>query len=339
MTKLLPACLVIAAIACGGGGAPIAYDDLDQELQQARCTRLVRCGLFDDQAACLTYFWVLSDPSLAGAIAAHKVDYDGQAARQCVDATAVQSCDRTADDVRSPPEACSRMFGGTLAGGAACSIDAECASGTCEMPVTCPEIGCCVGSCRAAQAPGGAGATCARSRDCAGGLICAQDRTCRAPARAGEDCRADGECAAGLACINPLSTMPGTCRALPHVGQPCPYGSCADEGLRCDNVSLPQICVAYGLVGDACSGPDTCSPYLECGATPPVCNPFPTVGQMCDAGCGGVAYCARINGAPLGTCSAPQPNGSPCTAYNECASFYCEAGPVFDSCKDAPVCF
>jgi hypothetical protein len=41
----------------------------------------------------------------------------------------------------------------------------------------------------------------------------------------------------------------------------------------------------------------------------------------------------------LGRCSAPQSNGSPCNAYNECASFYCEAGPVFDSCKDPPVCF
>ena len=339
MTKLLRSCLlVVAASACGGGGGSIAYEDLDQQLQQARCQRLVRCGLFNDQASCLGYFWVLPNPGLAAAIAGHKVDYDGELARQCVDATAARSCDDTAPDVRRPSDACSRMFGGTLEGGAACSIDEVCASGTCETPATCPQNGCCVGTCRPARPPGGAGASCAKARDCVDGLICAQDRTCRAPAGAGEDCHANIECAPGLACINPLSTTPGTCRALPHRGEPCPYSACADTGLRCEEYS--RTCVPYGLLGDVCSGTDTCSPYLECHATTPAtCQPTPTLGQMCAVACGGVAYCAQLNGAPLGTCTAPQSNGAPCRSYNECASFYCAPGPAFDSCADAPVCF
>jgi hypothetical protein len=161
------------------------------------------------------------------------------------------------------------------------------------------------------------------------------DRSCRAPAPAGADCAADRECASGLGCINPLATMPGTCRALPHPDEECPYARCADEGLRCDPVS--GRCVALGLPGAPCTGAGDCSPYLECDADAHTCRAFPQLGMPCGAGCGGEAFCAR-NGGPTGTCAAPQPNGSPCTAYNECASFYCESGPIFDSCKDAPVC-
>jgi len=331
--RLLVAALGLAATACSEPS--IAFDQLDRELQRARCERLVRCGLFADDASCLAYFWVLSDPSVAGAIAARKVDYDGALARQCVDATAAQSCDLTAPEARAAPAACSRMLAGTLAGGAACAIDAECASGTCE-PATCPEIGCCVGACRPVQPPGAAGTACAKSSECAPALVCASDRTCRELASSGQDCASDRECAAGLGCINPLSTMPGTCRALPHRGEDCPYLRCADEGLRCDEAT--RRCVALGLPGAACSGPGECSPYLECDPDAQRCREFPQLGMPCRAGCGGEAFCLR-DGAPTGTCAAPQPDGSPCTAYNECASFYCEAGPIFDSCKDAPVCF
>lgn len=328
------AVVVLAAAACGAPS--IALDQLDQEIQAARCERLVRCGLFADDASCLAYFWVLSDPSLHGAVAVHKVGYDGAVAKRCVEALAAQSCDRTAPDARTDPGVCAGMFSGTLAGGAACSIDAECASATCEMPDDCPAIGCCVGSCRAAQAPGGSGTACAKASDCASGLVCAANRSCRAPAPAGADCAADRECATGLGCINPLPTMPGTCRALPHRDEDCPYGRCADEGLRCDPAS--GRCVALGLPGAPCSGAGDCSPYLECDAGGKTCRAFPQLGMPCRAGCGGEAFCAR-NEAPTGICAAPQPNGSPCTAYNECASFYCEAGPIFDSCKDAPVCY
>ena len=81
------------------------------------------------------------DPSVGAAIAAHKVDYDGERARQCVDAIANQSCDVTADDAHLSPIACSEMLTGHVAGGDSCSIDVECASGTCILPENCPDFG------------------------------------------------------------------------------------------------------------------------------------------------------------------------------------------------------
>lgn len=325
----------LVAIALAACSTPsIAFERVDQEMQRARCERLTRCGLFADEGSCLDYFWVLSDPGLAAAVAAHQVAYDGAIAAQCVDALAAQSCDLTALDARTGPTACSRMVRGTLAAQSPCSFDAECVSGVCEIG-ECPPAGCCIGSCRATQATAGADQPCARPTDCADGLVCASSRACRAPAGAGEDCASDRECAAGLGCINPLATMPGTCRALPHLGEDCPYGRCADEGARCD--AARGRCTPTGLPGAPCGGPEDCSPYLECDADAHACRAFPQRGMACSTGCGGEAYCARSTG-PTGVCAAPQPNGSPCTAYNECASFYCASGPIFDSCNDAPVC-
>ena len=64
-------------------------------MQRARCERLTRCGLFADEGSCTDYFWVLSDPGLAAAVAAHEVEYDGAVAELCVEALAAQSCDLT----------------------------------------------------------------------------------------------------------------------------------------------------------------------------------------------------------------------------------------------------
>jgi hypothetical protein len=335
-SRRLPSALGLAVALAACSAPSVAFDELDQALQQARCERLVRCGLFADEASCARYAWVVSSVDLAGAVAAHKVDYDGARAKDCVDATAEQSCDLSAPDARATAAGCAQMLAGRIADGEACSIDVECRSGVCTLPIDCPEVGCCVGACRTTQAAGGPASACDQPRDCAAGLVCGRARACLAPAGAGEDCGSDRECADGLGCINPLTTMLGTCRALPHAGEDCPYLRCADEGLRCDEAT--HRCVALGLPGAPCGGPDECSPYLTCDATAHSCRELPTLGMPCDTGCGGVAYCAR-GGRPTGTCSAPQASGAPCAAYNECASFYCQPGPVFDSCQDPPACF
>jgi hypothetical protein len=327
------AVVLAAAAVAGCSTPPIAFDQLDQEVQRARCEHLTRCGLFADEGACLDYFWVLSDPGLAAAVAVHRVEYDAAVARLCVESLAGQGCDLTMPDARTDPSACTKMLRGTQAALLPCSFDAECVSGVCELGEC--SNGCCLGTCRAVLPPGGDGLPCTKATDCKDGLVCGMSRTCHAPAAAGEDCASDRECAAGLGCINPLTTMPGTSRVLPHLGEECPYGRCADEGARCDTAS--GACQFVGLPGAACNEPGDCSPYAECDTAAHLCRAFPRLGMPCTAGCGGEAYCAR-NGGPTGVCATPQPNGSPCTAYNECASFYCASGPIFDSCNDAPVC-
>jgi hypothetical protein len=275
---------------------------------------------------------------LAGALAAHKLDYDGERAKQCVDATAKQSCDLTAHDSHVAPTACAQMFAGKVAGGDSCSIDAECASGTCELPATCPEKGCCVGACRPAQAPGKAGDPCAKAHDCVDGLVCGSDKMCHVPAAVGMPCGSDRECGDGLGCIGASSLMPGACRALPHVGEPCPYLRCAEENLRCDDTKT-HTCVTLGLTGDPCPASIECSSGLECELATHLCRELPTLGMPCDSTCGGDSFCSFDSSGVMGTCVAPLANMSPCDGYNQCASFYCEQGPIFDSCKAPYVCY
>lgn len=330
------ALLSVAAMACSGPS--IAFSDLDQELQQARCERLARCGIFPDEASCMTFSRIVPDASLAGAVAAHKVSYDGERAKQCVDATAKQSCDLTTHDSHLGLKACSEMYSGTVAGGASCSIDAECASGTCELPALCPEKECCIGTCRAAQSPGKAGASCAKTRDCVDGLACGADKTCHAPGDVGASCGSDRECGDGLGCVGIVGTSPGTCRLLPHAGEPCPYLRCADENVRCDDANT-HTCVPFGLPGDPCPMGTECAFGIECEAATQRCREFPTLGMPCDSACGGDSFCSFEGTSTMGTCVAPFANSSPCDGYNQCASFYCEQGPIFDSCKDPYVCF
>jgi hypothetical protein len=332
---VLRARAIVAVVAAACSGPVIRFEDLAQELQRARCEQRARCGLFPDAAACARYARVVPDPSLAAAIAAHKVAYDGERASQCVDALARQGCDLTTRDAHSGPAACAEMFAGTLAGGDACSIDAACVSGTCDLPALCPPTGCCVGSCRAAARPARAGGPCARPHDCIDGLVCARDGTCRTPAGAGEACGSDRECGDGLGCIGALSATPGTCRPLPHAGEPCPYLRCADLNLRCDDSAR---CVPVGLVGDPCPTATECSPDLRCDPATLTCREYPTLGMPCTGVCGGDSFC-RLETDDAGTCVALLANTAPCDGYLQCASFYCEQGPLFDSCKDPYVCF
>lgn len=327
--------LVIAAMACGRPSS-VAYSELDQEMQQARCGRLVRCKLFPDEASCHAYSRATSDPSVSAAIAAHKIDYDGERARQCVDAIASQSCDLTAHDAHIPPSACSEMFTGRVADGEACSIDVECASGTCDLPMSCPEMGCCFGICRATQTPGKVGDACAKLRDCKTGLVCGQDLTCHAPAGVGEACGSDRECVDGLACVGAGST-PGTCRALPHAGELCSYQRCADENLRCDENT--HTCVPVGLPGDPCPTSTECAIGMECDATTHLCREYPTLGMPCNGTCVGDSFCRFDASGGPGTCVALLANNSPCDGNQQCASTFCEDGPVFRSCIDPYKCF
>ena len=325
------------AMACGHP-ATVAYADLEQELQQARCEHLARCKLFPDEASCMAFSRVVPDTSIAAAIANHKIDYDGERARQCVDATAKQSCDITAHDAHLPPAACTQMYVGRVADGAPCFMDVECASGSCDVPVaTCPEIGCCMGMCRATRPPGGAGDACSNQRDCRDGLVCGQDAKCHAPAAVGEACRVDHECGDGLACVGASGDIPGACRALPHVGEPCPFQRCADQNLRCDGDS--HRCVAVGLPGDPCPKSTECSIDMECDATTHLCREFPSLGMPCDGTCVADSFCAPGPAGGAGICLALLANNMPCDGDQQCLSAFCEDGPVFRGCIDRYVCF
>lgn len=327
---------VVGLLGACGSSASTALGDFDEAVQRASCERLARCSLFPDVASCLSYFRLPLNVSIPAAVDAGKARYDAEQASDCIERAAQRSCDLTSGDLRAQVGSCGRVFAGTLPGGTACSLDAECASGTCTFPADCPESGCCTGACREVAAPGAAGAGCAKDRDCQGNLVCAKDKLCRSIGGAGDDCAADRECGDGLACIDPKPMMPGTCRPLPHLGEECPYLRCADEGLRCDS-SGTHRCVALGLPGSPCASGADCSPYMECNPETRMCQATPSLGEPCTANCQGASYCL-LDAGGNGTCVAPKENGAACESVNECASYYCFVGPVFDSCTDPPVC-
>jgi hypothetical protein len=325
------------AAACGSNAPSIAYSDLDDALQKARCEQLVRCHEFPDQASCTSFSRVLPNTSIAAAISAGKIHYDGAQAQDCVTQTSQLSCDTTAHDAHVTPAACDQMFAGTVAGGTSCSLDEECASGTCDLPASCPDFGCCVGSCRPTQAAAGPGGSCARITDCKSGLVCGGDDTCHTPGAMGATCAIDRECTDNLACVGGSASTAGTCQPLPKLGEACPFFRCADANLRCD--STTTRCVAFGLPGDPCPTGSECGFNFECNTTTMLCEPFPTLGMACDGNCQGESYCAIREGATTGTCSALLANNAACDGDQQCQSSDCQDGAAFSSCIDKYVCY
>lgn len=313
--------------ACGDDAPAIDLQALHGETVRSRCDRLVRCGLLASQETCLAYFRVPDEDDLHAAIEAGKIRYDGASALRCLDSLAALPCDETSREARAPIEACARMFRGRLEVGEACEFDLECASGSCDE-APCPADRCCAGTCLATRVAA-AGAPCTRDDECALDAFCSSQRTCTPLAGRGQPCRLDAHCESGLACIGASELQDGACRALPLLGESCPYMRCAELGAMCNSASL---CVPVGLPGAPCATDADCSLFTLCGPSN-LCIDVPRLGEPCDFTCAGEAWCSQ------GTCVAPLENTAPCTADNQCASLYCEEGVAFDQCADRPICF
>ena len=322
--RLLFAALVV--VGCGDNLQGTELDELGEARRAAECERLVRCGLFTQQNVCTTFFRDDGDPDLEAAVGESKLRYDARAARQCVAALSATSCDATDAESRSMPEACRRMFEGLVEDGGDCAFDLECRSGTCDAP-GCPRSMCCAGRCNETRIDVDLGGECILDAQCAEGAACAKDGRCRALAVAGGSCDRDVECDVGLACVGATEFQTGTCRPLPAIGEACPYQRCAEIGARCRD----GVCAPVGLPGDPCTTATDCSVYAECDAGG-ICRDYPTLGQSCSTACAGDAWCRE------GSCVPPRENLEQCGADNECASLFCDVGPLFDYCTDLPVC-
>ena len=331
---LRPSLLVVAAvlgIGCGDNLAPLALDDLELARHTAVCERLVRCGLYADQATCEATFRSSTDPDLAAAVHDGIIAYDGGNAEACLAAIAAQSCDVTSREARRLPPSCDHILTGTRDAGETCYFDAECASGDCAE-ASCPRDLCCAGACAPVRAPVAIDGACETTRDCVDQAFCGRDHVCHALATMGQACDLDADCAYGLACIG-AGIDPGACRALPALGEACPYLRCADLGALC---SASGVCAAAGP-GAACTSDADCSTVGQCDPAMHVCTGFPTLGMPCITRCVGDAWCNHAVGQPM--CEAPLATGSPCNTDDQCATLVCEEGPIFDTCIAPAVCF
>jgi hypothetical protein len=322
---------IAVALACGSPS--VRLEDFELAAQDAKCTRLVRCGLFASADACDGYFRSPPASSLGPAKTARRLDFDGVAAKQCNEALAAEGCDATSREVRVVPDACLNMFQGHVVDGDPCSFDQECASSRCDLPA-CGDGVCCVGTCGPTRPRGRAGDACDRMSECIDGFC--SDHVCHSLGVAQATCTGDEQCDYGLACLQTSPSLPGACGKLPKIGELCPYRRCGDLNATCD---ASTHCMARGLPGAPCSAHGDCSAFAECDMTNHVCIDLPRLGMRCDVACAGDAWCDFEADPTLGTCMEPQPNGTPCDEADKCASQSCKPGPVFDSCQDYPVCF
>jgi hypothetical protein len=326
--------LALILAACGDNitGTPLA--EFQAEADAARCSYFMRCGLFASADTCAAFFRDRPDVNVDAALAAGKVFYNGVAAEKCHAALAAQSCDLSSREGRVLPDACDHIFGGTLDEGETCAFDAECSSGRCDAGDCNPALACCSGTCLARRERADIGGACDTSADCVVDSFCTPEHACAALVAEAGECRADGECDYGLACIGASELQPGNCRAMPLLGESCPYLRCAEVEATCSATS--HTCVALGLPGATCASSADCSPFARCDMGTMTCADVPTLGMPCQGACAGEAFC-DVSGSM--TCAAPLPNTSPCSSDDQCASLFCAEGPVFDACADRQACF
>ncbi len=368
-------CLVLGSGACGntddgglsggGGGTPIALDDLPPLYSAAYCSVLESClgplfSLYVADDCTTTTTRRLEDGDfnlLKDAVVAKRITYHGENAQACLDAIAGRACDAL---LERNPQACEDTFVGSVTGGGACEIDEECeGSNVCRIDASCP--GTCV-------PPSVAGGDCQGENDhCASGLNCSNETMkCTTPAQHGDSCHgaADPQCAPNLACAGedkkagtagtcktPDEVMSGKdgedCAIVDGVSQLCATGlSCLVDVQPGPPPTLVQKCGSGVGSGAACTigFPDPCPEDEFCAvpdkATKGTCKPLLAAGTACNADlrqCQAYSVC-DTTGSPdpkKGTCKALQRLGGACQNAVECYSQTCTAGAcaVPDPCK------
>ena len=320
-----PALLSIAAC---HHTTPLAKEQLASAFVDSLCTYKVACGEFPDSASCHRAYLGVAffvESTRFAAIDAGKIVYDGIAARDCMDAIATTLCDRTSQSARVTAEACDHIVAGTLHVGAPCTLDEECISLTCSIPIM--TMQCSVGQCMGDTAPSRQliGGSCANKNACAAGGYCdINSTTCVALVARGGTCTQDFQCAYGNGCVN------GACAPLPVIGQACTT-ECRDDATAC---STGKQCVKLGLPGAPCATRADCSPYYTCDAGGH-CAEGSSQGGPCmmNNDCFDASYCG-----PAMTCAPPQADGATCVDDRDCTSSHCDCTATPATCTSLPMC-
>lgn len=219
----------------------------------AQCAANVRCNQVASVGGCVSATLPILSPQLVPDVQSGVISYDPHLGYRCIQLILAQPCTGGTD-----LESCHDAFTGTLPGGAACTLNAECQSDGCSM--TCPGTNttCCPpGTCLAGVEPRDlpVGAKC-MSGVCGEGEFC--DTTadiCRARFGEGESCK-NGICQQGLVCSN----VSATCVKPSPAGGTCEGDSCDSQTALC---SSNATCIAAPQVGDACTD-DYCDVALNC---------------------------------------------------------------------------
>jgi len=254
-----------------GGGTrvegPIAEADFPDEFVAAACSTMSRCCETSEAQCVLGMNMVIS---LLLPAPGARVEYDEQAAADCLDQLLGLDCEAGGDN-----SACQRVYRGTIAPGEACETSLQSLASECAAPeggeAQCdPVSGLCVAlsrgvagdscsrSCEdgpsgpycylSGTSPEGTSAVCWRED----GLSCQQDQ-CAPLSEAGAACDSHLDCVAGLVCAADVCTEP-----LP-LGAACESGvfgeECGDAGF-CESSSL--TCTPKRAGGEQCTFDEEC---------------------------------------------------------------------------------
>jgi len=352
----LLAVLTAGSVGCGddsgGGGGPVAIDDLPEALFATLCPQLERCGAdvatyfgrpFDcagGQAQFTNTDFALFDAAIDGGT----VRYNGDRANACIAAIAAQGCEF--DRVQRVPAVCREAVEGTIAEDGPCHTGAECTGESyCDTSgMTCP------GACSPREP---AGEICQDNDWCQDGLSC-RDGMCGMLADAGDACNGEDDCAPGLLCGNMLvmDGSPGTCRALSALTTAAEGASCTPLMTLCQGaLSCALLSITGGgggadpvfdfecqqpvASGAACrvAIPDACPSGEFCAGTDPeagmlmgTCTPLSTAGEACEGGHPLGSGCEAGLVCVSDVCREPQNNGETCVMDVECYSGRCATG-------------
>jgi hypothetical protein len=371
MRKLVAILTAVTSFAaCSGSSTSdsnaIPIDQIPAELAKSFCAAEQTCnpffyGVAFSNTDCVSQFTKqfqeASYNDIQNDVTAGTIKYDGNQARTCADAISAGSC-AVLDN--NTPDSCQKALSGTVAAGADCDIDQDCAGlSRCEVTgAACP------GKCAPRAS---AGVACAKDGDCALGFVCSPVTSlCVAPAAAGEPCQGTvaGNCAAGLICIGNDDTnkKAGTCMTAAtaltqSAGATCDLqaGPWCTDGLSCvvQSVSggtLTSKCQAVAAAGGMCGIgiPNACPTGQYCplqltdliaGTYTATCTALPTAGQACApklglARCAANLVCDDTTAPTKPVCITPIDLGNPCSDNSLCYSQNCVSG----ACVPASPC-
>lgn len=296
-----------------------SLEDYPRELEEAICEWEHGCHVFARERDCLAARAIDRDPRfdyLQQAVAAGSVEYDREAAADCLDAIRGRSCEE-----RYPAQepACAAVFAGKVGRNGPCMDSGECAGNAiCGFDPRCTDQ-CCVGACRVLAEPGAIGEPCGGSRVCVDEAYCAFDpmtgvsTVCTARVKAGGDCSLGQRCDADSSCDGSV------CRAktVAKVGEPCGDGlvTCAEParcvysfegGQRCQ--VAPQLGAPCDPQGISCARFDT-----YCDVNSGLCVLRPGPGAGCPTyECAEYASCEDLSGSGARTCARKALAGEAC---------------------------
>lgn len=298
---LLLTCLFI------GCAESVPFERFCDEAARADCLAQQRCGAVSAAIDCAKQkpaSAVACSAILKPVITNGTLQYDGAAAKKCLDASKTTAClGLQAPPALSSDTSCQQVLTGEQTEGEAC--------GFCESGLSCSYAsgqlcGTCVKS--RVDIADGEGCSPGTFNGCARNSYCSNS-VCTPRVTEGNACTS-GSCALGLLCKGEVCVRPG------DVGVVCSAGECL-SGLFCSS----GTCALTKPNGESCSTSTDCESQ-RCGGG--VCVGPRAEGESCEGGCDNGLYCDS------GSCVRGKATGEAC-AIGQCATGSCFEGACHDT--------